>query len=143
MNRNVPLLIVCLTVCLAGMGTGMFFGYVAGEMLGLAVAGAGGFGAGLLWCLWISATARRDSVMVLLLRGALYGLLVGLADTVLLHGILLAAGYRHPIDPWLMFVVGLVCAGVAGPVVGLLAGGVWALVCPCKRGEALPEGDRA
>ena len=118
--RAVVLLII---VCVAGAGVGAFFGsfeYPLGTVLG----GLGGVVAGILWTwtmLWLAKSGLGQGRI--LAAGTVWGIVVGLLATAILHGgafILYARSESSEI--FIILLVAVVCAVVGGAITGAICG---------------------
>ena len=99
----------------------------------IATIGAGGIGgifAGLFWS-YRMLLCTRNGIQggKLVNRGIFWGIVVGIADTLLLHLVGLVLVILEPgldFGEWLSFLkVGLFCGVSAGAIIGVFAGIVW------------------
>ena len=142
-------LLLFLFVCVAGVLVGGLFGSLAPWLYslldvpqylfttGIVFGGMSGLLAGVLWCFWflrkIQSPPPYHSVVG---RGTLFGVLVGILATVILHaGLMLAAERWAPdaLASGLMF--GIPAGGLLGAV---CVGGAWGAFRPRNKGEAGP-----
>ncbi|MCX5673515.1 MAG: hypothetical protein NTX87_00765 [Planctomycetota bacterium] len=161
-NRKWPL--VVLTVCVICMGAAMggIFGLVAGGVyataesvrhhwldrwwapLGTVLGGIGGGAAGWLWTCRVWRLRDRRGIRIVA-EGVGWGIVAGLAATVLLHAGLWAAGTDAP--EMAVPLVGFILAVPAGAVTGLACGCVawrlaawlrWRLPAAAAPGDSAP-----
>jgi len=149
--RKTPLVILVVAVSLASVVLGVFFGFLAGAgyvvwhgegggkrpveillLTGSTTGGVGGLLAGLLWCRVMFRKALvGESGGTLAATGGRWGLLVGVATAVLLHVVLVATLFIVVFPLAIgsitqLIGIGLACGVVAGGLLGLLSGAVWA-----------------
>jgi hypothetical protein len=91
-------------------------------LLGIVLGGGSGLAAGIFWCRILRRTVERDGEGRMVGPGAGYGLLAGLASTVVLHAGL-SIGSLNPTG--LQFLpIGFACALAVGAPLGAI-GGFW------------------
>ncbi len=129
--RGLPPGVLRIIVCVAGTCVGAYFGsfeYPTGTVLGA----VGGLIAGLLWP-WIMLRRARTGFDRgrLVGAGAVWGIVVGLLATAILHGGLIALRVAqmegtsgsvsvHPI----IVLIAAGCAGVGGAITGAVCGAI-------------------
>jgi hypothetical protein len=117
-------------VCLLGSAVGAFFGSFA-YPLGTVLGGAGGLAAGLLWT-WIMLRRVRPQATKrqILNAGALWGIVVGMIATAILHGglavfpgwVSVRSPYFEPYEYPYLLVVASTCAFFGGTISGTICG---------------------
>ena len=141
--RKWPFIVAGVFVCAAGAGVGGFFGAVASSLydmedshlldLGLWLGIAGGLLAGIVWCRVMLRAAQRyrdgSSGVGMVGWGALWGIIVGLIATVIVHGGLIIASS----GPYTAAIWGLPFGIGAGAGTGLVCALVWWGVASLER----------
>lgn len=139
--KAMPLVLLGVFVCLAGTFVGGFFGMLAslmydeGDILpeGIFLGAGGGLAAGLLWRHVIIRRAARGGG-ALVACGALWGLLVGVLDTLFVHAGLTITTWSCDVGA---FLLGLAFGAAAGASVGAVCGLLcWAAAAWARRGVA-------
>jgi hypothetical protein len=133
-DRIWPFVALTIIVCAAAGFAGFFFGALAAggygqepgapnfEVVlpgGMLLGTASGLLVGGAWCWYMIRLARSEPGVPLILQGALFGLLSGLASTLVLHAGLMANSGMVNLP---VLGIGLLCGIVAGLVVGLMGG---------------------
>lgn len=130
-----PFIVAGVFVCTAGACVGGFFGAVTSSLyetghqhllaLGVWLGIAGGLLAGVVWWRMMLRAARRyrggSSGLGMLGWGALWGIIVGLIATVIVHGGLMIAGS----GPYTAAIWGLPFGIAAGAGTGLVCALIW------------------
>ena len=114
-----------IIVCIVSAAIGAFFGLIYG-IPGLCVAAIGGAFAALLWSyMMLKATRKGHTGANLVRKGVLWGIIAGVADTLLLHivGIILTGADVTGIG--IVLSIAIICGVVAGAINGLICGAVW------------------
>lgn len=149
--RKWPFIVAGVFVCAAGACVGGFFGAATSALydmedphllaLGVWLGIAGGLLAGVVWCRVMLLAAQRyrggSSGLGMVGWGALWGIIVGLIATVILHGGLIIAGE----GPYTAAIWGLPFGIGAGAGTGLVCALVWWGVASLERRRRLQSAD--
>ncbi len=150
-----PYKILTIFVCVAAGVIGSFFGLlyevgmtdnlavIAGT--GIIVAGIGGLLAGFLWsCIMLQRTRQGARGAKLVGKGLLWGIALGVADTLLFHIVVYISIPTAPPDGMsiatIALFIGLIFGILAGAVNGLICGLVWNAVAKKYPLEAAGQG---
>lgn len=151
--RKWPFIVAGVFVCAAGAGAGGFFGALASllygmeDSLGLWLGIAGGLLAGVVWCRVMSRAARRyrggSSGLGMVGWGALWGIIVGLIATVIVHGgLMIADSANYTTGTLEAFAIWGLSFGIgAGAGTGLVCALVWWGVAYLERRRSLQSAD--
>ncbi|GAH56349.1 unnamed protein product [marine sediment metagenome] len=155
--RKWPFIVAGVFVCVAGAGAGGFFGALASllygmedphlQALGLGLGIAGGLLGGVVWCRVMLRAAQRyrggSSGLGMVGWGTLWGIIVGLITTVIVHGGLMIAGLgRHTTGALESFAFWGLPFGVgAGAGTGLVCALIWWGVASLERRRGLQSAD--
>ncbi len=150
--RKWPFVVTGIFVCVTGGFVGGFFGLLGGlgfafgnaviHGCGLALGVTGGVLAGGLWIWRMSRisnayiTDENPTNVKLLGKGVLWGLVVGILATALLHGGLMIVAGELAVP---MIVLGLIFGAPAGAITGLVCGLVWRALADRERRNRLAK----